>query len=132
MARRHHPRGAVEHRTEVVGRRVDSASPVAIPIRTGNSSARCACTAASTAERGDVKAAHTPSPVWLNSVAAVALRRLGSSTSSWTVSAARIASGSASHRRVEPSMSVKRKVRTPEGPALRFVNEHNAPRSPAT
>ena len=41
-------------------------SPVAIPICTGNSSARCAATAASTAERGEANAAHTPSPVCLN------------------------------------------------------------------
>ena len=39
------------------------------------------------------------------------------STSSCAVSAARIPSASASHRRVEPSMSVNRKVTTPEGAA---------------
>ncbi len=35
-------------------------------IRTGNSSARCAITAASTAEVGELNGATTPSPVWLN------------------------------------------------------------------
>jgi hypothetical protein len=37
-----------------------------MPIRTGNSSARCAATAALTADLGEENAAHTPSPVWLN------------------------------------------------------------------
>jgi hypothetical protein len=43
-----------------------SASPVAIPIRTGNPKSACALTAASTAPRAEVNAAHTPSPVCLN------------------------------------------------------------------
>src|SRR5262249_42353647 len=38
-------------------------------------------------------------------------------TSSWAASAARIASASASHRRVEPSTSVNKNVTTPEGTA---------------
>ena len=46
-----------------------------MPIRTGNSSARCAATAASTAERGDANAATTPSPVWLNKKTVVRLNR---------------------------------------------------------
>ena len=37
-----------------------------MPIRTGNSNARCTATAAFTADLGDANAAHTPSPVWLN------------------------------------------------------------------
>jgi hypothetical protein len=37
-----------------------------MPIPTGNSSARCAEIAASTADFGEVNAATTPSPVWLN------------------------------------------------------------------
>jgi hypothetical protein len=37
--------------------------------------------------------------------------------SSWTANATRIASASASHRRVEPSTSVNRNVTTPEGAA---------------
>jgi hypothetical protein len=67
---------------------------------------------------GDENAAHTPSPVCLNKkppCAWIAER----TTSSCAASAARIASASASHRRVEPSTSVKRNVTTPDGrPAL--------------
>ena len=44
------------------------------------------------------------------------------STSSWAASAARIASASASHRRVEPSTSVNRNVTTPEGAAARSAD----------
>ena len=87
-----------------------------MPIRTGNSRARCAATAASTADFGEAKAAHTPSPVCLNMkppCASIAERN----TSSWTASAARISSAFASHRRVDPSTSVNRKVTTPEGAA---------------
>ena len=51
----HHPRRTIQHRTEVIPVR-NSASPVAIPIRTGNSSARCAATAASTADLGEANA----------------------------------------------------------------------------
>jgi hypothetical protein len=60
MSSGHHSCGSIEHRTEVVRPR-NSASPVAMPIRTGNSSARCAATAASTADLGDANAAATPS-----------------------------------------------------------------------
>ena len=49
VAGRHHPRSAIEYRAEVVALRASSASPVAMPIRTGNSRARWAATAASTA-----------------------------------------------------------------------------------
>src|SRR5277367_3137532 len=65
---------------------------------------------------GDANAAHTPSPVCLNSqppCASIALHN----TSSWAASAARISSASASHRRVEPSTSVNKNVTTPEGAA---------------
>jgi hypothetical protein len=75
-----------------------------MPIRTGNASARCAATAASTADLGDANAAHTPSPVCLNNqppCASITERK----TSSWAASANRISSGSFSHRRVEPSTS---------------------------
>src|ERR1700730_18899736 len=85
-----------------------------MPIRTGNSSARCSATAASTADLGDANAAHTPSPVCLNRkppCASIAL----CDTSSWAASAACIPSASASHRRVEPSISVNKNVTTPEG-----------------
>jgi hypothetical protein len=67
-----------------------------------------------TADLGDANAATTPSPVWLNnnpSWASTAARN----TSSCASSAARIASASDSHRRVEPSISVNRNVTTPEG-----------------
>src|SRR4029077_11158069 len=95
----------------------------AMPIRTGNSSARCAATAASTAERGDANAATTPSPVWLNkkpSCASIEERN----TSSCAIRAARIAAASASHRRVDPSISVNRNVTTPEGAAARSADTH--------
>ncbi len=87
-----------------------------MPIRTGNSSARCAATAASTADLGDANAATTPSPLWLNrkpSCAAIAARN----ASSCAFRAARIAAASASHRRVDPSISVNRNVTTPVGAA---------------
>src|SRR5689334_17178176 len=85
-------------------------------MRTGNSSARWAATAASTADLGDAKAAHTPSPVCLNNqppCASIAARN----ASSWAASAARMPSASASHRRVEPSTSVNKNVTTPPGAA---------------
>ncbi len=63
---RHDPGGAVEHRRRSSRRSRCSASPVAMPIRTGNSRTRCAAMAASTAACGDENAAHTPSPVCLN------------------------------------------------------------------
>jgi hypothetical protein len=88
-----------------------SASPVASPIRTGNSSSRCAATAASTADRGEANAAHTPSPVCLNnqpSCVSIARR----STSSYAASAFRMPSASASHRRVDPSTSVNKRQDT--------------------
>ena len=70
--------------------------------------------AASTADIGDANAAAIPSPVWLNtkpSWASIAERN----TLSCAASATRIASASASHRRVEPSISVNRNVTTPDG-----------------
>src|SRR6202042_1316644 len=94
-----------------------------MPIRTGNSSARCATTAAPTADLGEANAAHTPSPVCLNNqppCASIAPRN----TSSWAASATRISSASASHRRVEPSTSVNRNVTTPEG-AGTSAESHN-------
>ncbi len=87
-----------------------------MPIRAGSSNPRCAATAASTADLGEPNAAHIPSPVCLNMnppCAAIAERN----TSSWAASATRMASESASHRRVEPSISVNRNVTTPEGGA---------------
>jgi hypothetical protein len=101
-----------------------------VPIRTGNSSARCAATAASTADLGEANAATTPSPVWLNrkpSCASIAVR----STSSCASRAARIASASASHRRVEPSISVNSNVTPPVGgsPADTRTECHTKPSS---
>ena len=108
----HYPRSSVEHRSEIV----------AVPqfgltgrelIRTGNFSARCAATAALTAELGEANAAHTQSPVCLNAKppwASIAVRN----TSSWAARAARMPSASFSYRRVEPSTSVNRNVTTPK------------------
>ena len=65
---------------------------------------------------GEANTAHTLSPVCLNRkplCASIAVRN----TSSWAMSAARIAGASASHRRVEPSTSVNKNVTTPEGAA---------------
>jgi hypothetical protein len=103
---------------------------LAMPIRTGNSSARCAVIAASTADLGEANAAHTPSPVCLNNqppCASIALRN----TSSWAASAARIPSASASHRRVDPSTSVNKNVTTPEGAVAADTpaESHNRPAS---
>src|SRR5882757_2089113 len=86
--------------------------------------------AASTAARGDVNAAHTPSPVCLNNQP-VYFSTASCNTESWASSADRMSSGSASHRRVDPSTSVNRNVTTPEGladsPTWTFM-EH--PRTP--
>src|ERR1700686_4865233 len=99
-----------------------------MPIRTGNSSARWAAAAASTADLGEANAAHTPSPVCLNNqppCASIAPR----SAKSCAASATRIASASASHRRVEPSTSVNKNVTTPEGAAAAgggtYAESHN-------
>ena len=105
------------------------------PIRTGSSRFRCAATATSTADRGEAKVAHTPSPVCLNMkppCASIAPRN----TSSWAASAARIPSASASHRRVEPSTSVNKNVTTPAGAAARSADtpaeSHNGQARPRT
>src|SRR6478735_1795490 len=85
-----------------------------MPIRTGNCNSRCAATAASTADLGEANAATTPSPVWLNknpSFISMAVRN----TLSCATTADPIASASASHRRVDPSISVNRNVTTPKG-----------------
>ena len=74
MTGAHHPRRAVRAPRRSSHRHASSASPVAMPIRTGNSSLSCAATAASTAERGDdERRAHTiagvleqPAPVRLD------------------------------------------------------------------
>jgi len=61
------------------------------------------------ASRAESNTAHMPSPVCLNTVprwASTAERR----TASWTTRAARIEAASDSHIRVDPWMSVKRKV----------------------
>ncbi len=68
----------------------------------------------STAHLGEANAAHTPSPVCLNNQPPCASITLHN-TSSCAASAARIPSALASHRRVEPSTSVNKKVTTPEG-----------------
>ena len=110
----HDPGGPVQRRPEVVAVAFLRPRPVATPMRTGSASSRWACTAASTAGRAVANAAQTPSPVCLNNQppwASIAAR----STSSCAARAARMTSGSVSHRRVEPSMSVNRKVTVPDG-----------------
>jgi hypothetical protein len=87
--------------------------------------------AASTAARGDENAAQIPSPVCLKSdppQSVTAVRR----TSSCATNADRIAPGSASHRRVDPSMSVKRNVTTPDGAAAPAVRAFTANHIPPT
>ena len=79
------------------------------------------------ADLGEANAATTPSPVWLNknpSWASIAVRN----TSSWVRRAARIASASDSHRRVDPSISVNKNVTTCEGgpPSDTPAECHNA------
>ena len=85
-----------------------------MPIRTGNSNARWASTAASTADLGEANAAQTPSPVCLNNQPPCS-STVERKTSSCAARAFRIKSASFSHRRVEPSISVNRKVTIPEG-----------------
>src|SRR4029077_17157073 len=89
-----------------------------------------ASTAAFTADPGEPNAATTPSPVWLNknpSYDSIAVRK----TSSCATRADHMACASASHRRVEPSISVNRKVTTPEGgpPADTSTECHTVPTS---
>ena len=84
---------------------------------TGKPNPRCAVTAASIAPLPDGKAAHTPSPVCLNNQPpwpSIAARN----TSSCAAKSTRIASGSVSHRRVEPSISVNKNVTVPDGRTL--------------
>ena len=125
----HQPCGAVEHRAEVVPvPQLGLARCDPHPHR--RPSARWAAMAASTADLGEENAATTPSPVWVNkkpSYASIALRN----TSSCASRAARIPSALASHRRVEPSISVNRNVTTPDGgtPADTRTGCHTQPSS---
>ena len=80
----HDPCGPVEHRSEVIPV-AQFGFPLAMPMRTGNSSRRCAVTAASRAAFGEANAATTPSPVWLNrnpSYDSIAVRSTSSCASS--------------------------------------------------
>ena len=107
MSRGHHSCGSIEHRSEVV-----PVSPLGLPGCQSHSHRQLQLPF--TADIGDAKAATKPSPVWPNknpSYASIAVRN----TLSCTTSATRIASASASHRRVEPSTSVNRNVTTPDG-----------------
>src|SRR6201987_3420532 len=102
-----------------------------MPIGPGNAGARCAATAASTADVGDENAAHTPSPVCLNNQPPCA-SIVSRNTLSCAAIAARTASASDSHRRVEPSTSVNKNVTTPEGAAAAgsadtTAESHNRP-----
>ncbi len=109
----HHPRRTVVHRPEEVPSPCSSASPVATPIRTGNGSPRCASTGGidGRLRRGE-RGAHPVAGVLEHEAPCASMARC--STSSWAIRAARIASASASHRRVEPSISVNRNVTTPK------------------
>ena len=88
-----------------------------MPIRTGNCSARCAATAASTAQPGEPNAAHTPSPGVLEQPAAVRLDR----RAQHLVMGRLVLPASHSRRSptdestVDPSTSVNRNVTTPDG-----------------
>ena len=99
------------------------ASPVCRPIRTRSStgsghgsvsSATCEAIAAATASPDRWNAAATPSPPVENTnplCPSITARK----TLSWRANASRIASGCSSHRRVEPSRSVNKKVTIPVG-----------------
>ena len=110
----HHPRGAVEHRAEIVpvaqlgltGRDAHPHRQLRAPLRRDRRVDR----RPRRRERRD----HTITGV-AEQEAVVRLDRGRASTSSCAASAARIASASASHRRVDPSISVNRNVTTPEG-----------------
>ena len=118
----HHPRSTVEHRAEVVpipqlclpGRN-------AHPHRQLQRSLRCHRSIDRTLGRGEgcaypVTGVAEQKP----SCPSIAVR----STSSWAASAARMPSASFSHRRVEPSISVNRKVTTPEGAGAGSADTH--------
>ena len=125
----HHPRSTIEHRTEIVpiaqlgfaGRQPHPHRQLQRPLRGHRRINR---------NLGEANAAHTPSPVCLNNqppcapIADAQHLVMGGH-------AARIASASASHRRVEPSTSVKRNVTTPEGAAAAGADtpaeSHNRP-----
>jgi len=84
------------------------------------SSARCASTHAATAATGSANAAWKASPIvlkWYPPWARMAAARMALCRSSAT----RIVVRSRSHRRVDPSMSVNRKVTSPEGGAKGMI-----------
>ena len=91
-----------------------------IGVAVGHRSASMSCwaaRAAATASTADPNAAASPSPMVENTVppCSATARR---SSSSWRDRADRIASSSSCHSRVDPSMSVKRNVTVPDGPAI--------------
>ena len=109
----HHPRSPIEHRTEVVGPpQLGFAGRDAHPHRQLQRPLRGHRGIDRRPGRGE-RGAHPVTGV-LEQPAAVCLDR-PRNTSSCAASATRIASASASHRRVEPSTSVNRNVTTPEG-----------------
>ncbi len=113
MPRRHHPRGAVQHGAEVV-------AAAQFGLAGGDTHPHRQLQRSLSGDRGidrrTRRGEHRAHPV-AGVVEQPAIVRFDGSRkkSSWASSAARIASASASHRRVEPSISVNRKVRTPEG-----------------
>ena len=126
MACRHHPRGPVEHCAEVVvstqfgltGGDAHAHRQFQRPLR-GDGGVDGG------ARRSECRA-HTVTGVLEHQPSCVST--VSRSTWSCASSAARIASASASQRRVEPSISVNRKVTTPDGAAM-FIG---APRTPAS
>ncbi len=134
MTRRHHPRRTVKHRTEVIplaqlglaGRQPHPHRQLQRPLRSHRSIDR-------RPGRGE-GGAHPVAGVLEQKPPCASISPR--STSSWAASATRIASASASHRRVEPSTSVNRNVTTPEGAAARSADtpaeSHNRPRLPRT
>ena len=121
-ADRHQPRGTVQRRCRSSRRRAapprrcaGPSAPATAPSRPRLvASARCAVDRAPTARVRASRTPRDPSPVVFTTCppcAAIASRRI----SSWRASAACIASGCSSHRRVEPSRSVNKNVTVPDG-----------------
>jgi hypothetical protein len=93
------------------------------PVPAGHGAAirtRCASTAAPTARTAEENATAIPSPVVENSTP---LWRANAARSVWSCRTRDLAmaADSVSHSRVEPSMSVKRKVTVPAGSSLSLV-----------
>ena len=119
---RHHPCRTIERRTEIV-----AASQLCFAGRDAHPDRQLECPLRGyrridRSPRRRERGAHTVAGV-LEQPAAVRLDRV-TDTSSWAASATRIPSASASHRRVEPSMSVNRNVTAPEGATLTAITQN--------